>query len=477
MMNAKLMGLTLAAVAPLMCMYPAIVWASDAEVSSAVGTADGFVTISGDDTGAVAVVGGDSGDGGPKWVTVTAGDDTGPGSVKVSHGGPMTILTSGADADRGWLGVMLGEVPPSLAAHLPQAEDGLMIVNVVEGSPAEQAGLQEHDIIVALDGESVTGGVGDLAKAIGDAGPGTKIILDVLRGGTRLSITPELGSRPAERFQWIHKSSPDADTLERQIFKLRGKMLSKDEEGNWQLEDLGDLSEFDSLPEQIREALPHGEKYVTRIHMDSDDEHATVMTVVLRDGEIVCIRQEDEGEISVTRTDAEGNTTEATYADAEALKAADEEAYDIYANTTQGSLVDIEIEDGDDDIKLITSHGPHAFLQAREEWKEQIADAMKEAHKAMEEAQRSYTEAHKRVQGHLHGMQGFPFHFGDEDFTIGFVGQAKRSFRVDPDGQIEVIIRKGGTEVTRVFRNEEDLQAREPDLYDAYVETLEADGD
>ncbi|SFE62987.1 S1C family serine protease [Alteribacillus iranensis] len=40
----------------------------------------------------------------------------------------------------------------------PEVESGVFITNVVQGSPAEQAGLQQYDVIVAMDGEEMTDG-------------------------------------------------------------------------------------------------------------------------------------------------------------------------------------------------------------------------------------------------------------------------------------------------------------------------------
>jgi serine protease Do len=58
---------------------------------------------------------------------------------------------------RAYLGIAGGTrpLPPRLAARL-QRPSGVEVVEVVEGSPAAEAGLRAEDLIVAIDGASVT---------------------------------------------------------------------------------------------------------------------------------------------------------------------------------------------------------------------------------------------------------------------------------------------------------------------------------
>jgi len=59
---------------------------------------------------------------------------------------------------RAFLGLGGGErpLPPRLAREL--GRDGCVeVVQIVDGSPADQAGLRPGDLIVAVDGEPVTG--------------------------------------------------------------------------------------------------------------------------------------------------------------------------------------------------------------------------------------------------------------------------------------------------------------------------------
>jgi putative serine protease PepD len=62
------------------------------------------------------------------------------------------------------------------------ARDGALVVNVEPGSPAADAGIQEQDVVIAVDGEPV-GSSEELAVAVDAHAPGDSITVEVVRGG------------------------------------------------------------------------------------------------------------------------------------------------------------------------------------------------------------------------------------------------------------------------------------------------------
>ncbi len=103
-----------------------------------------------------------------------------------------------------WLGAYgLEPIDPEVAQFMKLESQGAVVISeVLEGSPAEKAGLKDHDIIVALDGQplprfkpgSVVVGYVDreLAKRL----PGDLLAVSVLRGTDRREIKVVLGDEP-----------------------------------------------------------------------------------------------------------------------------------------------------------------------------------------------------------------------------------------------------------------------------------------
>ncbi|SDQ65061.1 S1C family serine protease [Quadrisphaera sp. DSM 44207] len=103
------------------------------------------------------------------------------------------LIADGA-ADHAWLGVQLGDATASADGATRQAAE---VSQVVDGTPAEEAGLQDGDAVVAVDGEGVSGAESLTARVRAEA-PGTEVVLTVVRDGGSLEVPVTLGTRPAE---------------------------------------------------------------------------------------------------------------------------------------------------------------------------------------------------------------------------------------------------------------------------------------
>ena len=82
----------------------------------------------------------------------------------------------------------------SLSEETENPEGGAKIDRVLDDSPAEKAGLEEGDVVVAFRDQTIRGPA-SLTKQIRTAKPGDKVPLAVLRDGKRQTITVELGER------------------------------------------------------------------------------------------------------------------------------------------------------------------------------------------------------------------------------------------------------------------------------------------
>jgi len=95
---------------------------------------------------------------------------------------------------RAYLGIAGGSrpLPPRLARRLGRGS-GVEVVQVVDGSPAAEAGLRPEDLVVELDGAPVAD-VGDIQRLMVVEKIGAAVPVRVLRGGQEL----ELALVPAE---------------------------------------------------------------------------------------------------------------------------------------------------------------------------------------------------------------------------------------------------------------------------------------
>ena len=71
------------------------------------------------------------------------------------------------------------------------------VARVVEGGPAERAGIREGDVLLLLDGHSFVGEEG--GRALGRLGPGRALTLQYLKGGETLTTTTITPRAPTAR--------------------------------------------------------------------------------------------------------------------------------------------------------------------------------------------------------------------------------------------------------------------------------------
>jgi len=97
---------------------------------------------------------------------------------------------------RGWLGVAIQDVDENLAQsfNLEKAR-GILVSEVQKDSPADEAGLQQGDIIVELNGIELKD-VNDLRNRIALIIPDTEAELTIIRNGREKEIAVTIGEQP-----------------------------------------------------------------------------------------------------------------------------------------------------------------------------------------------------------------------------------------------------------------------------------------
>lgn len=109
------------------------------------------------------------------------------------------------------IGVHCGEADQLLRAHLKLEDVGLVVVDVVPDSPAAEAGLLKHDLLLR-SGDAELKTVHDLLKSVEDSGE-EPVTLRLLRNGDpqELTVTPRIMEQPSEVVVtvWGNQSIPD----------------------------------------------------------------------------------------------------------------------------------------------------------------------------------------------------------------------------------------------------------------------------
>lgn len=126
------------------------------------------------------------------------------GAVSIGFAIPSMTVTSiveellaDGEVEHAFLGVQLAPVTPQIAEQFDLGVgEGALVVDVVEGGPAAEAGLESGAVITAVDGEPITAFT-ELIAALRGHDPGDVVTLTVVEGGEERQVEVELGERPS----------------------------------------------------------------------------------------------------------------------------------------------------------------------------------------------------------------------------------------------------------------------------------------
>ncbi len=105
-----------------------------------------------------------------------------------------SLVTKGAVVSA-WLGVSTHTVSQSIQSYYGLSVDyGALILQVVSGSPADNAGLRADDVIVAMDDVEISDNQ-ELATELQSHSPGERVRISFVRGEATLTTDVTLGQR------------------------------------------------------------------------------------------------------------------------------------------------------------------------------------------------------------------------------------------------------------------------------------------
>ncbi len=352
-----------------------------------------------------------------------------------------------------WLGIQFGPVPKPLAAHLAlDAEVGQMVLNVVEDSPADQAGLQQYDVIVRVDGQDVSADIAEFLDVVRGFAPNENHSFSLLRGGRSIDANVSIGTRPDSPEAWEYKFESEPPEVFGGQFFQRGGLLEKDDQGNWKMQRFTLPDSFDHIWQQFPAGDPLKD-FAWHGQLNFDVEK----------GRSVRIERNEDGQITVTKTEKENgkeSTTTNTYADEAEFEQKDPETYKLYNNQFgAGGGLGFHFRHGgpgrifmhrldDDDLDLDID----------------IDEIMKETEEAIQEAMKGQG-LHDPGHGKLF-QRAVP--------APMFIGKPKTSFERNADGSIRVTTRQGGRELVETFASADALKEARPKLYEMYQELQDA---
>jgi serine protease Do len=124
-------------------------------------------------------------------------------------------LRSSGHVTRGWLGVVIQDVPEEMALEAGlEAARGAWVHQVQPDGPAHQAGIQRGDVILSFDGHELADRR-HLSRVVGDTPVDKVVTVEILRDGERRTLTVTVG-KLLERVAWrVPREPPPVQPTQR----------------------------------------------------------------------------------------------------------------------------------------------------------------------------------------------------------------------------------------------------------------------
>ncbi|WP_175957862.1 Do family serine endopeptidase [Burkholderia sp. BCC0405] len=121
-----------------------------------------------------------------------------------------SIITTGS-VTRGWIGVEPQDVTPEIAESFGLSQkSGAIVAGVLQGGPADKAGIKPGDILVSVNGDEITDTT-KLLNTVAQIKPGTPTKVHVVRKGKEFDVTVVIGKRPPPPKQTLDEQDSDTE--------------------------------------------------------------------------------------------------------------------------------------------------------------------------------------------------------------------------------------------------------------------------
>ncbi len=199
---------------------------------------------------------------------------------------------------RGWLGVQIAKLTPELAEGKGiEGVEGVLVVDVIDDSPADDAGFERGDVVLSVEGKPVTTPT-ELQLMIADMPVGQTVRIEVMRDKSKKTVRVTLGERDTDvvaqrevKLEWpgmdvVDASSQQARSLGVQeeegvvVVRVQGSGAAAEagiRRGDLilevQEEPVRDVDEYDRLIEEVRES---GKPAVVYLRRDGNPSYVAV---------------------------------------------------------------------------------------------------------------------------------------------------------------------------------------------------------
>jgi serine protease Do len=139
---------------------------------------------------------------------------------------PQLIKTG--SVTRGWLGVSIQTITEDLARSFGlKSAQGVLVSEVMAGSPAAKAGIAQGDVIVSFAGKTVTD-VRQLQRLVAETPVGKKIEVHVIRSGKDMKLPLVIGNaESAEALHPTHENNAPSAMLGLTVEELPQQMRAE----------------------------------------------------------------------------------------------------------------------------------------------------------------------------------------------------------------------------------------------------------
>jgi serine protease Do len=110
----------------------------------------------------------------------------------------MDSLIKEGKVIRGWFGVTIQGMTPELAKQFNlKEENGVLVSDVIDGSPAEKAGIQRGDVIIEFEGKKIDEPY-QLRNMVANTAPGQEVVIKIIREDKTETKKVTIGELPSE---------------------------------------------------------------------------------------------------------------------------------------------------------------------------------------------------------------------------------------------------------------------------------------